>query len=239
MSMQRPKQRTVLVIGGSRGIGAEVVRTFAQQGEKVIFTYGAAEAAASALAAETGSVARRADAADRTAMVKLLEEIGPVDTLVYNAAVLIYASAFDIDAPDVDRLIDVNIRGAYHCSVEAARTMPDDGRIILIGSTNGDCVPFPGIAAYAMSKSSLHGLARGLARELGARNITVNVVQPGPTDTEMNPADAPHAGQLHSAMAIKRHGTPEEVASLVAYLAGPKAGWITGTTQTIDGGFGI
>jgi len=236
--MDREKRR-ILVVGGSRGIGAETVRAFTREGEEVIFTYGSAEAAALALAGETGAIPRKVDAADRHAMLQLIQETGPFDVFVYNAAVLIYASAFDIEADEVDRLFDVNIRGAYHGAVAAARSMPDGGRIVLIGSTNGDCVPFPGIAAYAMSKASLHGLARGLARELGHRNITVNVVQPGPTDTEMNPADAPHAAQLHGAMAIKRHGTPQEIASLVAYLAGPQAGWITGTSQTIDGGFGV
>lgn len=232
-------RRRILVVGGSRGIGAEIVRGFARDGDEVFFTYGSSEAAALGLASETGATARMADAADRDAMAALIGEAGPFDIFVYNAAVLIYSSAFDVEAADVDRLFDVNVRGAYHGSVEAARSMPDGGRIILIGSTNGDCVPFPGIAAYAMSKASLHGLARALARELGHRNITVNVVQPGPTDTEMNPADAPHAAQLHGAMAIKRHGTAQEIASLVSYLAGPQAGWITGTSQTIDGGFGI
>ena len=138
----------------------------------------------------------------------------------------------------MDRLIDVNVRGAYHASVEAARHLPEGGRILLIGSVNGDRAPFEGVAAYTMSKSALQGMARGLARDFGARGITVNVVQPGPTDTDMNPADGPQAELMRSVMAIKRHGTADEVASLVLYLASPQARGITGAMHTIDGGFG-
>lgn len=235
--MTQARQRKILVIGGSRGIGAAIVRSFAGGGDRVVFTYGGSAQAAESLAAETGATARQADAADHAQLLDVLEAIGPVDVLVYNAAILIYAPSSEIPAGDVDRMIDVNIRGAYHSAVEAARTMPDDGRIILIGSTNGDRVPLPGIAGYAMTKSALQGLARGLSRELGARGITVNVVQPGPTDTDMNPADAAHAPEMHAQMSIKRHGRPDEIADLVHYLASAKAQWITGTTHTIDGGF--
>jgi cyclic-di-GMP-binding biofilm dispersal mediator protein len=228
----------VLVIGGSRGIGAEIVRSFAADGAEVIFTYAGSVDAAKDLAEQTGATAIRSDAADREALLASVRDAGPVDVFVYNAGLLVAGDPLTIDADAVDRLIDVNIRGAYHASVEVARAMPDGGRIIVIGSVNGDRMPFDGLAAYAMSKSALQGMARGLARDFGPRGITVNIVQPGPTDTDMNPADGPHVDQMHSVMAIKRHGTAQEVASLVQYLAGPQARGITGAMHTIDGGFG-
>lgn len=228
----------VLVIGGSRGIGAAIVRTFAEDGAEVRFTYAGSAAAAAALAGETGAFATRSDATDRDALIATVQEAGPIDVFIYNAGLLVVGDPLTLDADAVDQLIDVNIRGAYHASVEAARLMPDGGRIIVIGSVNGDRMPFDGLAAYSMSKSALQGMARGLARDFGPRGITVNIVQPGPTDTDMNPANGPAADQMHSVMAIKRHGTSEEVASLVRYLAGPQARGITGAMHTIDGGFG-
>src|SRR5690606_1781873 len=119
----------------------------------------------------------------------------------------------------------INVHAPYHASVEAARQMPEDGRIIVIGSVNGDRMPVPGMAAYALSKSALQGMARGLARDFGPRGITINVVQPGPIDTDANPADGPMKEVLDSFMAIKRHGRSDEVAAMVAYLAGPDAGF--------------
>jgi cyclic-di-GMP-binding biofilm dispersal mediator protein len=116
--------------------------------------------------------------------------------------------------------------------------MRDDGRIVFIGSVNGDRVPFDGITAYALSKSAIQGLTRGLARELGSRNITVNNVQPGPVDTDMNPADGPMKDMMHAGMAIKRHARTDEIAAMVAYLVGPDASIVTGAQHTIDGGFG-
>ncbi len=230
--------KKVLVIGGSRGIGAAIVSGFVTEGAVVQFTYSGSKAAAETLAETTGASAVFCDAADRSSLTAVVRDAGPLDILVYNAGLLVSGDPLTIDADSVDRLIDVNVRGAYHASVEAARAMTDCGSIIVIGSVNGDRMPFAGLAAYAMSKSALQGMARGLARDLGPRGITVNIVQPGPTDTDMNPADGPLASQMHSVMAIKQHGTADDVASLVRYLSGPHARGITGAMHTIDGGFG-
>ncbi|MFF7710340.1 SDR family oxidoreductase [Pseudomonas sp. NPDC007930] len=236
--MRTSSPQQVMVIGGSRGIGAAIVRAFAAQGAQVRFTYAGSAAAAHALAQETASQALHCDAGDRQALVNTLAAAGPLDVLVYNAGVLLSGDPLGLAADDVDRLIDINVRGTYHASVEAARQMRDGGRIIHIGSVNGDRMPFPGLAAYALSKSALQGMARGLARDFGPRGITVNVVQPGPTDTDMNPAGGPHAELMHSVMALKQHGSAADVAALVLYLAGPHASGITGAMHTIDGGFG-
>ncbi|MGF6768000.1 cyclic-di-GMP-binding biofilm dispersal mediator protein [Paraburkholderia sp. GAS199] len=230
--------KSVMVIGGSRGIGAAIVASFAAAGAAVRFTYAGSRDAAEALAEATGAIAIQADAADRDALLASIREAGALDVFVYNAGLLGVGDPLTLDPDAADRLIDVNVRGAYHGSVEAARRMVDGGRIIAIGSVHGDRMPFAGITAYGMSKSALQGLTRGLARDFGARHITVNLVQPGPTDTDMNPADGPLAQQMHDEMAIRRHGTADEVASLVLYLASPPARGITGAMHTIDGGFG-
>jgi cyclic-di-GMP-binding biofilm dispersal mediator protein len=230
--------KTVMVIGGSRGIGAAIVAAFASAGAKVCFTYAGSEEAARALAGKTGAMAVHADAADRKALLDAVKQAGPLDVFVYNAGLLVSGDPLTLDADAVDRLIDVNVRGAYYAAVEAARRMPEGGRIVAIGSVHGDTMPFDGLTAYGMSKSALQGMARGLARDFGPRGITVNVVQPGPTDTDMNPADGPLAQLMHDEMAIRRHGTADEVASLVMYLASPPARGITGAMHTIDGGFG-
>lgn len=146
--------------------------------------------------------------------------------------------ALELNADDIDRLFKINIHAPYHASVEAARQMPEGGRILIIGSVNSDRMPVAGMAAYAASKSALQGMARGLARDFGPRGITINVVQPGPIDTDANPANGPMRDMLHSLMAIKRHGQPEEVAGMVAWLAGPEASFVTGAMHTIDGAFG-
>lgn len=230
--------KSVLVLGGSRGIGAAIVRRFAAEGAKVTFSYGGSREAAEQLAAETGSTAVQTDSADRDAVIARVRDSGPLDILVVNAGIGIFGDALEQDPDAIDRLFRVNVHAPYHAAVEAARQMPHGGRILIIGSVNGDRMPVPGMASYALSKSALQGLARGLARDFGPRGITINIVQPGPIDTDANPADGPMKELLHGFMAIKRHGKPEEVAGMVAWLAGPEAGFVTGAMHTIDGAFG-
>jgi cyclic-di-GMP-binding biofilm dispersal mediator protein len=232
------KGKSVLVLGGSRGIGAAIVRRFVTDGAQVAFTYSGSPGAAKLLATETGSTAFLADSADRDAVIARVRDCGPLDVLVVNSGIAIFGDALEQDPDAVDRLLRINVHTPYHASVEAARQMPHGGRIIVIGSVNGDRMPIPGMASYALSKSALQGLARGLARDFGPRGITVNIVQPGPIDTDANPEDGPMKDLMHSFMAIKRHGRVEEVAGMVAWLAGPEAGFVTGAMHTIDGAFG-
>ncbi len=229
--------KSVLVLGGSRGIGAAIVRRFAADGATVTFTYAASRQAAERLSTETGSTAILADSADRNAVITTVRDSGPLDVLVVSSGIAIVGDALDQDPDAIDRLFRVNVHAPYHAAVEAARQMPEGGRVIVIGSVNGDRMPFAGAASYALSKSALQGMARGLARDLGPRGITINIVQPGPTDTEFNPEDGPMKDLMHGFMAIKRHGRPAEIAGMVAWLAGPEAGFVTGAMHTIDGGY--
>lgn len=229
--------KSVLVLGGSRGIGAAIVRRFAKEGALVKFSYSSSHEVANALASETGSMAVVADSADREAVISVVRESGPLDVLVVNAGIVVFGDPLEHAPDEVDRLFRVNLHAPFHAAVEAARKMPDGGRIILIGSANGDRMPIAGLAAYAASKSAMQGVARGLARDFGERQITVNVVQPGPIQTDMSPPDGPLKDHIHSFMAIKRYGQPEEVAGMVAWLAGPEASFVTGAMHTIDGAF--
>ncbi|MCW2240310.1 SDR family oxidoreductase [Azospirillum canadense] len=230
--------KTILVLGGSRGIGAAIVRRFATGGGAVTFTYAGSKDAAEAIAKETGAEAIQVDSADRDALIAAVAGRGALDVLVINAGTLVMGDPLTLDPDAVDRMIAINVNAPYHAAVEAARRMNPNGRIIVIGSVNGDRMPFAGGAAYALTKSAVQGMVRGLARDFGERGITVNAIQPGPTDSDMNPADGPMASFMHSHMAIKRHAHAEEVAELTAFVAGPHGAMITGSFQTIDGGFG-
>lgn len=230
--------KNVFVIGGSRGIGAAIVRRLVRDGAQVAFSYAGSTDAARALAEETGASAVQSDASDRDAVIATVRDAGALDILVVNAGALVLGDPLTLESDAVDRMIDLNVRAPYHAAVEAARQMREGGRIIVIGSVNGDRMPFEGGAAYALTKSAVQGMVRGLARDFGGRGITVNAVQPGPTATDMNPADGPMSDFMHGFMAIKRHVRADEVAGMVAYLAGPEAGAVTGALHTIDGGFG-
>jgi 3-oxoacyl-[acyl-carrier protein] reductase len=238
--------KVAFVQGGSRGIGAAIVKRLARDGAAVAFTYAAsadrADAVVSEIAAAGGkAIAIKADSVDAAAVQQAVRQavnsFGNLDILVNNAGVFTLGSTEELALEDLDRMLAVNVRSVFVASQEAARHMNDGGRIIHIGSTNAERVPFGGAAVYAMSKSALVGLTKGMARDLGPRGITVNNVQPGPVDTEMNPDDGDFAEQLKQLMAIGRYGKDEEIASFVAYLTGPQAGYITGASLSIDGGF--
>jgi len=247
MSKQLPLDgKVALVQGGSRGIGAAIVRRLAREGARVAFTYvssaGPAEQLAQEIIGNGGqALALRADSADAAAVQLAVDDtakaFGGLDILVNNAGVLTVAPIAEFDLADFDRMLAVNVRSVFVASHAAVRYMGQGGRIINIGSTNAERMPFAGGAPYAMSKSALVGLTRGMARDLGPQGITVNNVQPGPVDTDMNPASGEFAESLIPLMAIGRYGQVDEIASFVAYLAGPEAGYITGASLTADGGF--
>lgn len=238
--------KVAFIQGGSRGIGAAIAKRLAADGAAVAITYVSAADKAQAVvreiqAAGGRAMALKADSADAGALTAAIrtavETMGRLDILVNNAAVLAVAPLDQFSLDDFDRTLAVNVRSVFVATKEAARHMTDGGRIINIGSTNADRMPFAGGAPYAMSKSALVGLTRGLARDLGPRGITVNNVQPGPVDTEMNPDSGEFAQMLKGIMALGRYGRPDEIAGFVAYLASAEAGYVTGASLTIDGGF--
>ena len=229
--------KRALVLGGSRGIGAAVVTRLQQEGSDTAFTYASADEAAAKLSSETGAQAIKVDSNNREALALAIRDQGALDILVISAGVLVMGDVLALNPDDIDHMLDINVRSPYHASIEAAKNMNEGGRIVIIGSVNADRMPMAGGAAYALSKSAMQGFVRGLARDLGHKNITVNNIQPGPVDTDMNPEDGPMKDVMHSFMAIKRHVRPEEIAGMVAYLTGPEAGIITGAQHTIDGGF--
>lgn len=238
--------QVAFVQGGSRGIGAAIVKRLARDGAAVAFTYvssasKAEELVATITAAGGKALAIRADSADAVAVQHAIRQsvtrFGRLDILVNNAGVLVWGHLEELTLDALDRTLAVNIRSVFVACQEAAHHMGKGGRIINIGSTNADRIPMAGGAVYAMSKSALVGLTKGMARDLGPRGITVNNVQPGPVDTDMNPADGESAEQLKGMMALARYGKDDEIASFVAYLAGPEAGYVTGASLTIDGGF--
>lgn len=241
------KNKIAFVTGGSRGIGAAVVNRLAREGAHVAFTYTKsqerAEATAKAARAHgTRVLAIHADSADAKSLTHAVDrthaEFGGLDILVNNAGVLVMGSIENFSLADFDHTWAVNVRAVFVATQAALRHMEEGGRIINIGSCNADRMPFAGGGVYAMSKSALQGLVQGLARDLGARGITINNVQPGPIDTEMNPATSEFAGLLiKQVLAVPRYGRAEEVAAMVAYLAGPEAAYVTGASLTIDGGF--
>jgi len=240
------KDKVAFVQGGSRGIGAAIVKRLVREGAVVAFTYVSSPDKAQALVSDVEAkggraLAIQADSADTAALQQAIriaaETLGRLDILVNNAGVLALGSVEEFKLEDLDRTLAVNVRSVFVATQEAVRFMGEGGRVITIGSTNAERMPFAGGAVYAMSKSAIVGLTKGLARDLGPRGITVNNVQPGPVDTDMNPASGDFAETLKGLMALPRYGKDEEIASFVAYLAGPEAGYITGASLTIDGGF--
>jgi 3-oxoacyl-[acyl-carrier protein] reductase len=238
--------KVALVTGGSRGIGAAIAKRLGADGASVALTYASAQGKADDVvkAIEAGgghALAIRADSADvqavRGAVAETVRAFGRLDVLVSSAGIMTMAPLDQFSIDDFDRMVAVNIRAAFVAAQEAARHMGEGGRIIHIGSVNADRMPFTGGSVYAMTKAAIAGLTRGLARDLGPRGITVNNVQPGPVNTDMNPSDGAFAESLKGLMAVNRYGRGEEIAAMVAYLAGPDAGFVTGASLTIDGGF--
>ena len=246
--MNLPLQnKRALVTGGSRGIGAAIVKRLASEGAHVALTYVSKPDQANEIvkAAQTLGVqalAIQADNADANAVMAAVErtagEFGGIEILVNNAGIAVMAPIDDYRLEDFDRMLAVNLRAVFVATQAAVKHMMAGSRVITIGSCNADRVPFSGGSVYAMSKAALVGFVKGLARDLGPRGITVNNVQPGPIDTDMNPANSEFADMLRTqVLALPHYGTADEIAAMVAYLAGPEAGFITGASLAIDGGF--
>ncbi|MDG4858714.1 SDR family oxidoreductase [Streptomyces sp. T-3] len=243
--MSDMNSKVALVTGGSRGMGAAIALRLAQQGNDVAITYvqgehAAREVVAKIEAAGQRGLAIRADAADPAAPAAAVErtvtEFGRLDILVNNAGIGVVAPLGDLALGDVDRVLDINVRGVFLASQAAAGKLERGGRIITIGSCMAYHVPGPGGTLYAMSKAALIGLTKALARELGGQGVTANIVNPGPIDTDMNPADGPYAEPQAAMTALGRFGSADEVASLVGYLASEDAAYVTGAEFAVDGG---
>lgn len=238
--------KRVLVTGGSRGIGAAIVKRLAGEGAHVALTYvsnsdQAGETVKAAQALGVKALAIQADSADAAAVVAAVErtvqEFGGIDILVNNAGIGIIAPIDDYRLEDFDRTWAVNVRAVFVATQAAVKHMQAGGRVITIGSCNAERMLFTGGSVYAMSKAALVGLVKGLARDLGLRGITINNVQPGPVDTDLNPAAGEFAKMVIPLLALPRYASGDEIASFVAYLASPEAGFVTGASLTIDGGF--
>jgi 3-oxoacyl-[acyl-carrier protein] reductase len=244
-SMSKLNDKVALVTGGSRGIGAAIATRLAAEGASVAITY-VKDANAAAAVVKTiedaggRAVAIQADAANaeavKAAVEKTVATLGRLDVLVNNAGTAIPKPFEETTLEEMDRMIDINFRGTLAATQAALKHIPDGGRIIMIGSCVGERVVAPGLVAYSATKGAVKMFTQGLAREVGSRGITVNNVQPGPIDTDLNPAAGDWATPQKAATALGRYGHVEEVAALVAFVAGPESSYITGANLTVDGG---
>lgn len=241
----RLEGKVAFISGGSRGIGAAIALGLAENGADVAFTYRHSAGKAEALAASITALGRRAiaiqaDSADPDAITRAVGEavaaFGGLDILVNSAAVGLNGPIAELDIAQYQDMMDVNVRAPVLFAKAAMAHLAAGGRIVSIGSSLGERVPFPGVTAYAMSKAALVAFTRGLSRELGPQGITVNLVQPGSTDTDANPADGPAADFQRGMSSLGRFGEPREVANAVVFLASPAASVITGAVLTADGG---
>ncbi|MGH8931413.1 MAG: SDR family NAD(P)-dependent oxidoreductase [Egibacteraceae bacterium] len=238
--------KVALVTGGSRGIGAAIATRLADEGADVALTYRSAAGKAHGVVDEIKRAGRRAlaiaaDSADPKAVVDAVEqaaaELGGLDILVNNAGIFPYGPLEDVTLEEIDQTLAVHVRAVFVAIQAAVPHMRSGGRIISIGSCLAERVPTPGVTLYSMSKSALIGLTKGVARDLGERGITANLVQVGPIDTDMNPADGPGADEQRSLTAIGRYGTGQDIAAMVAHLAGEGGRYITGASIAVDGGY--
>jgi len=243
--MSRLGNKVALVTGGSRGIGAAIAKRLASDGASVVITYAKDSGAAAEVvkAIERGggrAVAIRADAADaeavKGAVAETVATFGRLDVLVNNAGTAIPKTFEETTRDEMDRMIDINVRGTLAATQAALKYMQRGGRIIMIGSAVGERVATPGLVAYSATKGAVKMFSQGLSREVGSRGITVNNVQPGPIDTDLNPAAGEWAVPQKAATALDRYGHVDEVAALVAFVAGPDSSYITGANLTVDGG---
>jgi 3-oxoacyl-[acyl-carrier protein] reductase len=239
--------KTALITGGSRGIGAAVALAYAEAGASVVITYNSSAELASEVAAQARrfgveAEAIKADAGDadsvRASVTAAYERLGDrLDILVNNAGVFKRRLLHEATDAEFDSVMAVNVKGVFVASREAANLMREGGRIINIGSSFGERVPFPGIGLYSISKFAVAGMTRALARDLAGKGISVNAIEPGPIKTDMNSGDERHGRIMAMMTAFGRYGMPQDVANLAVFLALPASGYITGATLAVDGGF--
>ncbi|MBO9612939.1 MAG: SDR family oxidoreductase [Dyadobacter sp.] len=243
--MQNLKDKVAFVTGGSRGIGAAIVKRLAAEGAKVTFTYVNSKDQADALVSELAqeglsAVAVQSDnskeGAVSAAIDQTIEHYGKLDILVNSAGVYVGKAFEEHTTAEYDYVMNVNVKSVFEACLTASRKMENGGRIVTIGSCMADRAAVPQATLYAASKSALSGFTRGLSRDLGPKGITVNLIQPGPVDTDMNPADSQFSDFQRGMMAIPKYGRPEHIADAVAFLASPTNSYTTGSVITIDGG---
>src|SRR6201994_691303 len=243
--MSKLANKVALVTGGSRGIGAAVAKRLAAEGASVAITYAKDAGAASTVvnAIEQGggkAIAIQADAANvdaiKAAVEKTVSTFGGLDVLVNNAGTAIPKTFEETTLEEMDRILDINVRGVFVTTQAALKHMKEGGRIIMIGSAVGERVQTPGLVPYSATKGAVKMFTQGLSREVGSRGITVNNVQPGPIDTDLNPASGDWAKPQKAATALDRYGHVDEIAAMVAFVAGPESSYITGANLTVDGG---
>jgi 3-oxoacyl-[acyl-carrier protein] reductase len=237
--------KTALITGGSRGIGAAIAKRLAADGARVAITYAkdasSASAVVNAIQGNGGkAIAIQADSVDaeaiRGAVAKTVSTFGGLDILVNNAGTAIPKPFEEATLEELDRVLNLNVRGTFITTQAALKHMKNGGRIIMIGSCVGERMMTPGLAAYSATKGAVKMFAQGLSREVGSRGITVNNVQPGPIDTDLNPAAGDWAAPQKAMTSLNRYGTVDEVSALVAFIAGPESSYITGANLTVDGG---
>ncbi len=244
--MNKLQNKTAMVTGGSRGMGKAIAKELAAQGANLVITYVNNEEKANEVVTEieqTGgkAIAIKADNANNNEVIaavnKTVQQYGAIDILVNNAGIAIGKPLQDYTMQDYEDIMGVNVRAVFLATQEAAKHMKEGGRVITIGSNMGDNAVSADMTLYTASKSALQGLTRGMARDLGSRKITVNLVQPGPVDTDMNPANTELANFLRSRMPLGEYGSGEDIAAMVGFLASNESKFITGAILTVDGGF--